>query len=214
MANAPSASLSRRTCHARRALREATQAVHERLHAHPRLTRLAEGRIERDQYVDLLLRFLRFHRAVEACLSRGPDLAPAGIDLRARRRSPQLLDDLTALGVRVPDEAAMAVCALPVPRSVPEALGYLYVTEGSRLGGRVLAKALDAVLTAASAQGRRFLSGEDRTHGQGWPEFCVVLEQAGVDRRARDAMIVAAEAAFAEFEACLDQDWQAPQGLA
>lgn len=204
MTAAPAASSSRRrTGHARQALRDATQVPHERIHAHPGLKRLAEGRIHREEYAQLLLRFLRFHRTVEECLSRGPDLAPLGIDLSARRRSQPLLDDLEALGVRLPAGSMGATCELAVPTSIAAALGYLYVTEGSRLGGRVLAKALDATLDTASVAGRRFLSGDDRSHGQGWVELCSVLEHAGMNGTARAVMIEAAAAAFAAFEACL-----------
>lgn len=191
---------SRRPGPARRALREATQDLHERMHGHPALLLLSRGCIGRDAYAALLVGFLRFHRAVEDRLSRGPDLGPFGIDVVARRRSPELLDDLSALGVSVP---AMPPCDLAVPESVPAALGYLYVTEGSRLGGRVLARALETTLTPGSAEGRHFLLGEGGRQGQGWGEFCAAVEDVGVSQDARAEMAGAAVSAFIAFEACL-----------
>lgn len=186
---------------ARRALREATDAIHGRLHGVPRLRRLAQGDLAPAEYAALLLDYLRFHRAVEDRLARGPDLAPLGIDIRARRQSPLLLDDLAALGVPAP--AAAPPGGLAVPASVPAALGYLYVTEGSRLGGRVLARGLAGTLAPGMPGGRSFLLGGARPRGQGWADLCAALEAAGRTAAARAAMAEAAIAAFAAFESSL-----------
>lgn len=194
----PRAAASHCTHLARHALREATRAIHDRLHGVPRLRRLARGDLSPAEYVALLLDYLRFHRAVEERLADGPDLAPLGIDIRARRQSTLLLEDLAALGVAAP--AAAPPTRLAVPASVPAALGYLYVTEGSRLGGRVLARGLDGILAPEVRGGRSFLQGGARPRGQGWTELCAALEAAGRTAAARTAMADAAMAAFAAFE--------------
>lgn len=202
MDGATAAPASRRPGLARRALRDGTRLQHERMHVHPRLRRLEDGSIGREDYGTLLLDFLRFHCTVEARLAQGPDPAPVGIELAAHRRSDQLRDDLAALGVPVPDPMA-PVDGLAVPRSIAAALGYLYVTEGSRLGGRVLAKALDGILPAGCPAGRRFLSGDGLCGNRGWAAFCDVLDAAGDTPGRRVAMIESAQAAFAALEACL-----------
>jgi heme oxygenase len=155
----------------RRALINATREIHERLHRVPTLERLAEGRLGRSEYIELLRGFLRFHLVLESRLSLGPDLAMVGIVVRKRQRSHLLYDDLAALGVRKPEVPPPPGFHLATPVSVPAALGYLYVSEGSRLGGRVLASALNGTLPPGRAEGRALFLGDVRQDGQGWRDF-------------------------------------------
>lgn len=182
---------------AREALRAATDAIHARLHGLPALRSLAEGRIDRPGYVALLRRMLGFHAAVEAALAEAPSLLPWGIALAERRRSGLIEADLVALGA---PPGPVPRAPLPPLDSAPRALGCLYVTEGSTLGGRQLAVALDGLLPAGEA-GRRFLLGHGARHGELWRGCCAALERCGADPARRAAMLAAAEATFAAFEA-------------
>ncbi len=182
---------------ARMALRQATAAAHERLHHLPGLAALQAGTIERDEYAALLRRLFVFYRAVEDGLAAAPSLLPYGIDLAARRRSGRLLDDLAFLGAPVPPLPAPP--ALPALPSAAQALGLMYVIEGSTLGGRELARRLDHLLPAGSESGRRFLSGHGAQHGAMWREFCAALERCGDTPERRAEMIAAALLAFAVF---------------
>ena len=182
---------------ARMALRQATAAAHERLHHLPAFAALQAGSIGRDDYAALLRRLFVFHRAVEESLKAAPSLLPWGIDIAARGRSPLLLDDLAFLGA--PAMPLPAPPELPTLGSAGEALGCLYVTEGSTLGGRELARRLDPLLVPGSAEGRRFLLGHGPRHGEMWREFCRALETYGDTPARREEMIAAALAAFAVF---------------
>ncbi|MBU8546161.1 MULTISPECIES: biliverdin-producing heme oxygenase [Roseomonadaceae] len=186
---------------ARQALRQATGAVHERLHGVPVFARLASGRIDTGEYVLLLRRLLGFHLGVEAALGGGPSLLPYGITLEQRRRSPMLVADLVAL--RAPPLAAVA--DLPAPSCAGFAMGCLYVMEGSTLGGQHLARALDGVLPGED--GRSFLRGYGARHGAMWRECCTAIEACGAESGRLAGMIAGAEATFARFES-----WFAPPG--
>jgi len=181
---------------ARVALRAATEAAHLRLHAIPAFEALAEGRITRDEYAALLRRKLGFHAALEARLAEAPPLAGFGVDLAARRRSHLLRADLAWLGAS--DDAAPA----PLPRydTAAAALGALYVAEGSTLGGRQLARALDAILPPG-ADGRRFLLGHAERHGEMWRACCAAIERCGAEPGALPEMVRGALDTFAAFEA-------------
>jgi heme oxygenase len=181
---------------ARRQLRDATGAVHQRLHGVPVFARLAEGGITRQDYVALLARLLGFHRGVEAALAAAPPLAAYGIDLAARRRSGLLLADLAALGAA----AEGTVAPIAPPGSAAAALGWLYVTEGSTLGGQHLARGLDALLPAGGA-GRHFLLGYGPRHAAMWRGCCAAIEACGADPDRLTAMVGGASAAFDAFEA-------------
>ncbi len=187
---------------ARDALREATEAAHLRLHALPDFAALAEGRLDEAGYAALLGRMLGFHAAMEQALEAGPPLAGFGLDLAARRRAHLLRADLAFLGREAPDSWA----PVPAPGDAAEALGMLYVTEGSTLGGRHLARALDGLLPPG-AEGRRFLLGHGEAHGAMWRACCAAIERCGATEAGLAGMVRGAAAAFAAFEA-----WFAPAG--
>ena len=142
---------------ARQALRQATDAAHERLHHLPAFASLAAGSIDRGDYIALLRRLLGFHGAVEAALAAAPCLRPFGIAIEERRRAPLLEADLDAMDAA----PGLAAPALVPPSSAAAAMGWLYVVEGSTLGGRHLARGLDGLL-GEDVAGRRFLLGHAR----------------------------------------------------
>ena len=200
------------TATARDSLRAATDAVHTRLHGVPALQALAAGRLDHAGYVALLHRLLGFHRAAEAALAEAPSLAPWGIDIAERRRAWLIEADLLALGVRpAPPRLApeLAPSLAPDPAPLPplgtaaRALGCLYVTEGSTLGGQQLARALDGLLPPGEA-GRRFLLGHGARHGAMWRACCAALEACGAGPAGRAEMLAAAVETFAAFEAWVE----------
>ena len=114
-------------------------------------------------------------------------------DWAHRLRTPALVADLVSLGAR-------PVRATPTLRRLTPAaaFGMLYVLEGSRLGGAVLAR---RVLAGASARCRgatRYLR-----HGEGlrlWPSFLAALEASGDVRDDPDAAVASAIETFGLFE--------------
>lgn len=109
------------------------------------------------QYVTLLRVLWGFQAPLERWLGR-QDLPPA-VDWPARQRLGALAADLGDLGVAgpAPPEAA----ALPATAGPGAVWGTLYVTEGARLGGRVLRRNIQSRLGPVPA---RFLDGHgDRT---------------------------------------------------
>lgn len=111
-------------------LRAATAADHERVDALFGAMRLDD----RDDYRRMLAAHARVVPAIEAALARG-DVAnelPAWTP-----RTSLLAADLAALGAAMP---APLPFALPQGEPAPAAWGALYVVEGSRLGGQLLAR--------------------------------------------------------------------------
>jgi heme oxygenase len=110
-------------------------------------------------YSCLLERFLGFFRPLEAALLRVPGLSGLIPDLPKRNRSGLLQSDLAALGRSASAMGSLPDCPdLPPLGTIAEALGCLYVLEGSRLGGQVVARGLEKLGLAAAARGF-FLSG-------------------------------------------------------
>jgi heme oxygenase (biliverdin-IX-beta and delta-forming) len=173
------------------ALRSATRAAHARLDARIDLPRVST---DATAYAALLCGFRSVHAPTERALARCARTAAVVPDWPERRRTGWLDADLAALGVRPPHDAA-------VPRiaTAGEALGTLYVLEGSTLGGAVIVRGLDAAFP------RRFLASYGARRGRMWRTFCGYLAGADVQDAERDAAVVAAAGTFAAFEAAFDR---------
>lgn len=158
------------------ALKAATAQAHERLDA--RFSRLDLA--VRDDYIA----FLRAQAGALVPVEAALDAAGAERvveDWLTRRRSGALLADLEQLG-------AIAPAAVPAPtlRSQTALLGAIYVLEGSRLGGAVLARTVPDTLP------RRFLAPGNP---DAWRAFVRKLDeqlssQADIEDAARAANAV------------------------
>ncbi len=183
---------------ARIELRHATAAVHERLHHVPVFAALAEGRLDRAAYVDLLGRLYGFHDPFEAAVDRA---GPSGLPPAEWRRAHLLRSDMAALGQS--EATIQRLPRYPVVSSqwTPAwAMGVLYVIEGSTLGGRVLARQLDHLAPQDSEFGRSFLlAGTGMGHVR-WRDFCAAIDACGTDTASRAEMVAGAVETFRCFE--------------
>ena len=185
-------------------LRVATQDAHGRMHLHPGFRAAAAGSLTLAEYRDLLARLFGFHEAFDAAFPSAPAAFARAIDLHARSRSEALAQDLAALGV-APRIPALPLCATaPRPKSEPQWLGALYVTEGSTLGGAQIARALEAL--GIGEDGRRFFTAYGDLRSAMWRLFLARLETWAEDPEASAEVEASALAAFESFEVWM-RDW-------
>lgn len=176
-------------------LRHATRQAHERLEA--RLD-LLDHHLTLPRYIRVLERFLGFYRPWEARLA---DLLDDPPFFEPRRRVFLLESDLAALG----HGGAVPECPeLPPLKSVAAALGGFYVTEGSTLGGQVLARHAAAHFGWPDGFATAFYASRGRDVGAAWRAFKARLERES-SPAADQAMVDAALATFATLE-----DWLTP----
>jgi len=186
---------------ARAALRDATSAQHERLHGLHAFADLAAGRISRAGYIALLKRLYGFHRPMESAVADGLGAEDFGLGTTRWRRAGLLLEDLAWLGADRAELDALPLLDLPRPPASPgEAMGWLYVIEGSTLGGRILSRQLDSILHKNHTSGRLFLLAGVNPEHTTWKEFCDVVELCGSEPNRRREMISGAIEAFDRFE--------------
>jgi len=175
-------------------LREATRSLH--LSLEMRLAPLLQTD-SLDAYRDLLLTFYGFIPPLEDQILRilGLEAFPTGYELKERR--PLLVRDLLDLGFTERQLAALAPCP-EVPRieTRHQALGCLYVLEGSRLGGQHLYRQFEASLRISPASGGSFLHGEGPRTGLRWRRFIAVLD---ADPAPEEARLEAVDAACRTF---------------
>ena len=145
------------------ALRERTAPCHARVET---LTGLLDPALSVDRLATVLAALYRFWAVTEPQLDRwalaSPELA-AALDWPRRRRAALLAGDVVAVGgdanlapqVAADTEAGDASGAA-APIGDAAALGWLYVTEGSTLGGAVLARRLRPLLDRLGTPLRSF----------------------------------------------------------
>lgn len=170
-------------------LRAATADAHEGLErALDWKARVATG----DGYRSLLARLHGFHAAYEPML--GLALADEAF-WAPRRRLAALEADLAHLGLSEPE-----IAALPRPMPVrltkaAEAMGALYVLEGSTLGGQVIGRHI-GTLHGLDAAGLAYYRAHGRETGRMWNAFRARLDALSGDPDAEDAAFVTGIATF------------------
>jgi len=165
------------------ALREGTRDEHERLDALLATFDLAD----RDQYAA----FLSAHAAALLPLESALDAAGAERlvpDWAERRRGAAIRADLAELGAGMPDSVAV-----PALGGDAAMLGAIYVVEGSRLGGRFLARAVGDGLP------KSYL-GAPQAAGN-WPKLLARIDALLYSADDLSHAVDAARAVFASFEA-------------
>lgn len=123
------------------ALRRATAAAHRALDHHPLLQRLMAGGLTREQYAESLAAMYRPHVRLEQQVHGSPQHFDSGLKLSTRVQ--HLEADLSGLGWPVPSVAHTP----PDPLEGRAAWwGRVYVLEGSRQGGLVIARQIRSSL--------------------------------------------------------------------
>jgi heme oxygenase len=148
----------------------------------------------REQYIQYLQRFLAFQDEAERALDTALT-AEAVPDWAQRRRAHLARADLETLGAperHFPRSSGR----LPQPTSTEQALGIVYVLEGSTLGGAYLLKQL-APLGISAAHGGSYLASYGSDRGKMWQRFLFTLEEAHLRRARAESIAAAAIATFA-----------------
>ena len=177
-------------------LRTETSAQHERMHqlmgqGDPFASRQAYAKFVDAQYL--------FQRDVEH-LFNDPAVKAAVPDLQARGREAASLADLADLNTAatVEDLASVGV-------TMPAALGWLYVSEGSTLGAAFLFKEAKARLGLDETFGARNLAAYPEGRAIVWKRFVASLDTGHYSAADQDAVIAGANAAYDRFGELLAQ---------
>jgi len=183
-------------------LRRGTSTLHRQLESLPRLQRVFAEDYTIPEYIALLRTFYAVFQPLEAGLS-GSAQTLAGA-LGYRPRCIDLESDLAALAAGLPN-AVRSVPRATTPSAAAQ-VGCLYVLEGSRLGGELIARQLAGTLGLSPDRGMRFFAGSPGTNGPNWHQFCHKVESLCGSSPAREAAVTAAAATFTLFYEELSYD--------
>ena len=124
-------------------------------------------------------------------------------DLHVRGRQEASLADLADLGVAQPEDAIASGAV-----KMPEALGWLYVSEGSTLGAAFLFKDAQAKLGLSAEFGARNLAAYPEGRAIVWRRFVAALDSEQISPAEHDAIIAGANAAYDRFGTLLTRFYQ------
>jgi heme oxygenase (biliverdin-IX-beta and delta-forming) len=185
-------------------LRTATAVEHEQVET---TLSLMDDRLGRDRLVAVLARLHAFWTAAEAGLAAWARHWPADAETVAwsrRRRAHLFAEDLRALGAE-PGTAPLP--DLPAVEDTDQALGRLYVLEGSTLGGTVISRHLATLPTLGSGVRLGAFSPYGPETGAMWHAFRRVTRDRVAAGGDAGRVVGAARATFGALAA-----WCAPFG--
>lgn len=180
------------------ALRQGTGPCHRALEA--RLPFFDE-RFDLPAYRRLVGAYHGFHAPLEQALA---GFLPA-LDPQRRAKTPALVVDLQNLGLTHAQIDALPLCpGLPQVTDQAQALGIMYVLEGSTLGGQVLKRAMAERLGIDADNGGAFLDVYGPETGSLWRGFLQFLERAPASPADQQRVAQAAIDTFTCFERWLE----------
>lgn len=172
-------------------IREATKEAHLSLEKEV-VQRLKNIRSDAD-YAALLKFFYAYFNHVERGIA--PFITEALLpDYAERRNSSFLKNDIEALGSSI---TGLPATTTPAITNHLQALGALYVMEGSIMGGSIIVKMLEK---GGITKGVSFFSGYGESTGAMWGAFTAVLNQQAVTESDKAAVIQTANETFAHFQ--------------
>ncbi len=178
-------------------LREATAAHHASVE---RALPLATRDLTLPIYRRVLGAFLGFYEPLERRL-QCVATSSGDIDLMGREKVSHLSRDMRVLGASEEALAALPRCpAVPLIDGVPRALGCMYVLEGATLGGRIIARHLEAHLGIDERSGGSFFCAYGADTGAMWRVFVARLNR---QPSPFDSILAAAAETFEQLEVWL-----------
>jgi len=151
-------------------LKENTKLNHQQLEK--KLVTFMRSIRSREDYVQLISLFYSFFGGLELAIDANFDRSGLP-DYQLRRKTAALADDLAQLGATLP--ALAGKNELPTINGHLQALGALYVIEGSTLGGKIISKMMAQQLGLINNEGLSFFSGYGAETENMWQIFKTAL---------------------------------------
>lgn len=171
-------------------IKEETRQAHQQLEKSV-ITELKQIRSEKD-YADLLKKFHLYFSSLEKAIS--PFISTSVLaDYTERRNSTYLGNDIRELGYQVD---AVAQVEVPGINNSLEAMGALYVMEGSIMGGSIIVQILAKY---GITRGVSFFSGYGPATVAMWSGFTNALNAQASSEQEQDVAIRIANETFSRF---------------
>ena len=183
-------------------LKYQTAKSHKQLEDNPLSGEILSASVSANSYQSYLSKLYSIHKACEDQIY--PVLRTAISDLQRRIKSTLITSDLIATGF-----SSKRIAQLPVHHfqtsDLPEALGIMYVLEGSTLGGRILFRHIQEKLGFDAGNGASFFAGYGADTGIMWKTFIYSLEREALAGKFQQRIIASAVDTFKIIDDSLSQ---------
>lgn len=173
-------------------LQLATQTTHAQIEKIPLLRKIITQSITLPEYHQLIKKFYGFIAPCEAECKHSPHQ----LHFADREKTPLIEQDLVTFGITEQSRDNISRCSqLPSLSEYENILGYLYVMEGSTLGGMIITQHLQHHLQLTPDQGLRYFYGYGSQTKMMWKTFCETLNRV-TDSQQQNKIIQSAQATF------------------
>ncbi len=161
----------------RHRLREETDAIHQSLHRNPGLQMLVSANCTIGNYANVLSVFYHFYQDVDDLFNTVPANQRFAYEAKPLR---WLQQDFLVLNQPLPERSFSSLVNAKIDSSASQLenyIGYLYVKQGSTLGGQTISKQLKKSLALEPGITQFFFYGFGDQTGFYWKEFLSYLAQ-------------------------------------
>jgi heme oxygenase len=186
-------------------LKEETAQAHKDTEKHSKGSEIMSRQLSLEGYSEILMKNYQVHEHFETCLQKVQGLDELfGNELNERWRTDSLKADLQKLGA----DPIKFDGELPVPLTIAEALGCMYVLEGSTLGGAVIMRQLQHISDISEKDAFAFYGFYGKELGKKWQEFGLILTNFASKHKAEDEVAKFARTTFEAVEIVFRQTFE------
>jgi heme oxygenase len=179
-------------------IRAATAPMHRRLESSAISTSLMSEAVTPDAYYYYLCCMSEVISFYEKVIF--PIIADIIPDIDSRRKSTNIHADLHTFNNTITPMALPVFYPLDRQFSIPFALGYMYVIEGSTLGGRIILKHISNKLGISEKNSGKFFTGYGPDTGIYWKRFLSILSEYAIAHGQQQEIIDGACHAFESID--------------
>jgi heme oxygenase len=147
-------------------LKDFTKKAHNNIENNPLTKGIIEQTIDKKNYIHLLEKFYGYYFGIEQKLANIQNWKEFDFKITDRLlKCEWLKQDLLALGKKEIDLQKISICKnIPAIDQISQAIGVLYVMEGSTLGGQIQKKFLHQHLSIDEVNGGKFFTAYGKEH--------------------------------------------------
>lgn len=176
-------------------LKEETKAQHDAVEQYAYTDKIMSKSLALAEYQDLIVCNYLFHQVVEPAIAQALGQHQAALQWHERQKMGFLQNDMAELGLIAPDARTLPAFEI---NSLAEALGAMYVMEGSTLGGAMICRQL-AQTPGLGHLKFHFYGCYGPQTGPKWKAFMEILHQLANTPQQHDEAVAKATETFELF---------------
>jgi heme oxygenase len=181
-------------------LKSGTADLHRQTESSRLSVALMSENLSEKIYSDYLLRMKDIVEYYEAMVF--PSLTNIIPDIEQRRKLQLIKNDLAFLQVDTAENSVQF--SLPPASSTSHLLGYMYVLEGSSLGGALIYKHVSSKINISEQEGGEYFTCYQSQLSSKWKSFIDILSDHGISQQNAPEIISGARIAFESISKHLD----------